>query len=298
MNATASTLSAHGSYRRTRDELATLSTPHGTRSWKPVPHHELVGGLIAELARREIAVVGEQYCTNGRADARLFGVIDLAFTSNDRPDFGMALGLRGANDRSLRIQIIAAARVFVCDNMAFSGSDGGVILARKHTSGLDLSKMVPPALDLYLEKQDAFAVDIDRMKDFALTDRRAKALIYDAFVRDSVMPLRLLPEVHRLYFDDDVQREKFADRSAWSLNNAFTEAVKSLQDSPRDKAGRSIGRYFGRVLHRDGGGHVAIPAGLPAEQVVIDVTPVPEIEQTIAAAAFEEPALDFADFIN
>jgi hypothetical protein len=32
--------------------------------------------------------------------------------------------------------------------------------------------------------------------------------------------------VGRLYFDDDVQRERLRDRNLWSLKNAFTEAVK------------------------------------------------------------------------
>jgi hypothetical protein len=107
------------------------------------------------------------------------------------------------------------------------------------------------------------------MKDFALTDERAKAIIYEAFVRDhAVLPLRLLPAVHQCYFDDDEQRAKFEDRSLWSLNNAFTEAVKRLREVPQHRCGIAIGRYFGRVLHAGSGvSMVAIPA---------DVQPVVE----------------------
>ena len=68
----------------------------------------------------------------------------------------MALGLRGANDRSMAIQVIAAARVFVCDNMCFSGSDGSVVLRKKHTSRLDLAAVVPPAIDQFIERAGAY----------------------------------------------------------------------------------------------------------------------------------------------
>lgn len=267
----ASTLVAHcGGVYRTRGDLLAIPTPDGTDTWKPVPHFDLVSSLIDDLGRRGIAVTREQYATVGRDGARLFGVMDLRVDGLDTPDLSTSLGLRGANDRSMAIQVIAAARVFVCDNLAFSGSDGAVVLKKKHTSRLDLAQVVPPAIESYLEKAGAFRLDIDRMRDFALTDDRAKGLIYEAFTRQSaVLPLRLLPAVHRFYFDDDEQRAKFDERSLWSLNNAFTEAVKGLREIPQQRYGVQIGRYFGRVLHAgSGGSQAAIPAPIepgPAE---------------------------------
>ncbi|MBU6429146.1 MAG: DUF932 domain-containing protein, partial [Cyanobacteria bacterium REEB65] len=199
-----STLIAHcGGTYRTRDDLLGIPTPAGTGTWKPVPHHELVSSLIDDLGSRGIAVVREQYATVGRDGARLFGVMDLRVDRFDTPELATSLGLRGANDRSMAIQVIAAARVFVCDNLAFSGSDGAVVLRKKHTSRLDLAQVVPPAIESYLDKAGAFRLDIERMKDFALTDDQAKGIIYDGFTRSHVLPIRLLPDVHRLYFDDD-----------------------------------------------------------------------------------------------
>jgi hypothetical protein len=74
------------------------------------------------------------------------------------------------------------------------------------------------------------------------------------------MLLRFLPDVHRLYFDDQEQREKFEARSLWSLNNAFSEIVKKLAVTPQQRAGVSIGRYFGRTLHmeKNGAGRFAM----------------------------------------
>jgi hypothetical protein len=240
-----------GGIRRTRDELATLHTPSPTATWRPVPHADLVAELIGGLSARGVHVVRESYCTMGRDDARLLGTMDLQIPDLDTADFGMGLGLRGANDKSLSIQVVAAARVFVCDNWAFSGSAGAVFLKKKHTSRLDLSAVVPPAIEQFLERAGMFRLDLDRMRDTALTDNRAKELIHDGFAGPSpAAPLRLFPAVSRLYFEDDEQREKFPDRSIWSLNNAFTEAVKLLKQGPQHDAGLRIGRMFGRVLHR------------------------------------------------
>jgi hypothetical protein len=129
-----------------------------------------------------------------------------------------------------------------------------VVLKKRHTSRLDLARVVPPAIDAYLEKAGAFRLDIDRMKYFDLTDGRAKELIYDAFANHEVLPLRLFPRVGRLYFDDDVQRARFQDRDLWSLNNAFTEAVKELKTVPQNSCGLKIGRFFGWIIHRESRG--------------------------------------------
>ena len=66
-----------------------------------------------------------------------------------------------------------------------------------------------------------------------------------------VAPVRLFPLVSRLYFVDEEQRARFPDRSLWSLNNAFTEAVKTLKHCPQHAAGLRVGRMFGRILHRE-----------------------------------------------
>src|SRR4051794_33594811 len=212
-----STLMVHsGGTRRTRDELATLHTPAGTPTWKPGPHANLVAELIRGLESQGVTIARDDYCTMGRDDARLLGTMDLRIPDLDTPDFAMGLGLRGANDKSMSIQVVAAARVFVCDNWAFSGSAGAVFLKKKHTSRLDLAAVVPPAVEQFMERAGAFRLDLDRMRDFTLNDARAKELIHDAFAGPApVAPLRLFPPVSRLYFEDEEQRARFPDRSLW-----------------------------------------------------------------------------------
>jgi hypothetical protein len=283
----AGTLIAHrGGVVRTREELQGLATPAATESWKPVPHWDLVNSLIDGLTEHAVQVTRESYATSGKDDARLFGVLDLVIPGLAIPDYGLSLGIRGSNDKSLAIQATAGARVFVCDNMAFSGDSGTVVLKKKHTSRLDLRAVVPPAIDTYLDKANAFVVDIDRMKDFALTDAIAKQTVYDLFLRTKVLPLRLLPVVHDLYFNDEEQRADFPDRSLWSLNNAFTEGVKDIKsEASRMQRQLGIGRAFARVLYRD---------GRPAPAKVIDLGVANVVEDEPAAQEGQaEPAADW-----
>jgi hypothetical protein len=243
-----STLIAHVDCQyRTREQLLDLPTPEPTDTWRPVAHHELVSRLIEDLDRRNIKVTREQYAVGGVNYAKLFGVIDLA---SEDTEIGNSLGLRTANDKTMKAEIITASRVFVCDNMAFSGSDGSILLSRKHTKNFDVSAVVPPAIDMYLEKSGAWRADINRMREFSLTDSYAKELVYDAFMdHKSEIRLHLIIDVNRLYFYDEEQRAKFEDRSLWSLNNAFTEAVKKLKALRQQRVGVEIGRYFSRVLN-------------------------------------------------
>ncbi|MGP0069496.1 MAG: hypothetical protein ACLQGP_38600 [Isosphaeraceae bacterium] len=131
-----------GGIRRTRDELRGLATPPATDTWRPVPHFELVASLVDGLGQQGISIAREEYATS-HSDARLFGVLDLLIPGTAEPDYGMSLGLRGSNDKSLAISAVAGARVFVCDNLAFSGDGGTVVLRKRHTSRLDLSGSSP-----------------------------------------------------------------------------------------------------------------------------------------------------------
>ncbi len=249
MSANANLIVHAGGIRRTRQELAGLFTPPPTATWRPVPHAELVEALLAGLHRQGVEVVREDFCTLGRDDSKLLGTLDLRVHGLNTQDYGMGLGLRASNDKSVAIQLVAAARVFVCDNWAFSGSAGATFLRRKHTSRLNLRAVIPQAVDDFLERAGAFKLDVERMRETAIADGRAKEILHDAFATRA-MPLRLFPIASNLYFDDEVQAEKFPDRTLWSLNNALTEVVKLLKPAPQAESGLRIGRLFGRLAAR------------------------------------------------
>lgn len=255
--ATATNLMVHaGGIRRSLEELRGLHTPAPTATWTPIAHAELVGQVQEGLRAVGCSIINQEYATAAK-DARLFGVMDLmAPAYNEAGGVGLALGLRASNDKSLAIRIIAAARIFICDNLAFSGGGekGSVCLHVKHSGKLRLDRHVPKAIDLFLDKAGVWRADLERMREVEISDGRAKELIFDAFAAskygDRVLPGNRFGDVARLYFNDDEQRIKFPDRTLWSLNNTFTEAVKLLRPSVQMQYGERIGRYFARELAR------------------------------------------------
>jgi hypothetical protein len=97
----------------TREQLALVETPDPTRSFKPVPHIELIDTLDKVLRQNQIAIRKEQFALR-RDGSTLFGVLQLAYA--DTEDGVAALGLRTANNKTMSIQICAGLSVLVCDN--------------------------------------------------------------------------------------------------------------------------------------------------------------------------------------
>ena len=86
----------------TREQLALVNTPDATRSFKPVPHIELIPTLEDVLRENRIAIRKEQFAPR-RDGAILFGVLQLQY--QDTLDGTAALGLRTSNKRTMSIQI-------------------------------------------------------------------------------------------------------------------------------------------------------------------------------------------------
>jgi hypothetical protein len=235
------TLVAHcGAARLSRDELEKVPTPQGTSSWKPIRHADLVTAIESELETRGLAVKEEAFAVQ-RNGALLFGVLDIAW--RDSGEFGAALGLRTANDKSMALQIAVGVRVFVCDNLAFAGDL--IALRRKHTSGLNLGREIAGALDRYQAGVLRLEEDIARMKERTLQDQETKSLIFDAFHR-AILPTRLFRPVSDRFFRPGGDVPTAPERTLWRLHNAFTSEIKALGPAPAFRATIKIGQLLGQ----------------------------------------------------
>jgi len=221
----------------TREQLALVETPDATRSFKPVPHIELIDTLEHVLRLNQITIRNEKFALR-RDGSTLFGVLQLAY--QDTPDGMAALGLRTSNNRTMSIQICAGLSVFVCDNMVFRGDL--IALNRKHTAGLHLRTEINHAVLRFQDHFGRLTGEISNLTDRAVTNSEAKAILHDVFVQ-GILPIRLLPDASDLYFEPFV--DEFRPRNAWSLHNAFTAVAKEMPITTRMPAIQELGRYFG-----------------------------------------------------
>src|SRR5438876_6366937 len=156
----------------TREQLALVATPDATRSFKPVPHIELINTLDEVLGLNQIAIHKEQYALR-RDGSTLFGVLQLVYENTE--DGIAALGIRTSNNKTMSIQICAGLSVFVCDNLVFRGDL--IALNRKHTSCLNLRSELGNAVLRFQEHFGLLTGEIERLRSRELKDGEAKALI-------------------------------------------------------------------------------------------------------------------------
>jgi hypothetical protein len=234
------TLSHTQSQFVTRAELLTIPPPQGTSTWKPIAHGDLIQAIDRQLMVRGIRIQKEMFAIQ-REGARLFAVLDLAFEETE--EFCAAMGIRTANDRTMALEIAVGVKVFVCDNLCFSGDL--IALRRKHTSKFNLNADISIAIDHYQEHLTTLRGHIADMKECPLGDREAKLLIFEVFAQE-ILPIRFFPWVTGAYFKPhpelmpDVQ-----PRTYWGLHNAFTRAIREMAPAPAFAATTKLGRIFG-----------------------------------------------------
>jgi len=128
-------LSHANSHLITREHLFTIAPPPATDTWHPIAHGDLLTAIERQLLVRGITIRAEQFATQ-REGARLFAVLDLSLEHSGAVCASM--GIRTANDRSLALEIAVGLKVFVCDNLTFSGDL--IALRRKHTAKFELNR--------------------------------------------------------------------------------------------------------------------------------------------------------------
>jgi len=234
-------LMAHaGAKKLTRAELLDVPTPEGTETHRPIAHATLVNALVETLGFRQIAPVREEYAVS-KDGMRMFGILDLE-TTFDGCRF--SIGVRNANDKSMRLGLTVGYRVFVCDNMAFSG-DFTPVLA-KHTKNTNLIDVLSIGVDRMQRNFEGMRLQVGAWQKNLLTDEQVKLIIYRGFVQDELdVPKHLARPVHELYFNP--QYPEFAPRTLWSLSNAFTSAFKLLEPVPQFKATAALAPFLEEV---------------------------------------------------
>jgi hypothetical protein len=234
-------LMAHaGASKLTRDQLVEILPPEATDTFKPIAHSQLVNSILETLSFRHINVVKDEYAVS-QDGMKLFGVMELEATGDG---YRFSLGLRNANDKSMRLGLVVGVRIFVCDNLAFHG-DFQPVLA-KHSKHFNLQDALAIGVDQMQRNFKPMSDQIERWRATQIPDEYARLMIYKAFIEDELeAPKHLAKHVHQNYFAPEIP--DFQPRTKWSLQNAFTSSFKALEPIPLYKATASLGSFFEKV---------------------------------------------------
>lgn len=234
---TATLLSQTG--KITRQELQAIPVPQATSTHQPLSHYEIVEALLETLGFRRIEVVRDEYAVS-HDGMRMFGVLDLELGITG---VRFSIGIRNANDKSMRLAMCIGYRVLVCDNMAFHG-DFTPVLA-KHSKHFSLVDAVSIGVDRMQRNFEPLSRHIEMVRETPLTDSAAKLIIYQAFVEGELaVPRHLARVVHDGYFQPP--HEEFMPRNVWSLSNSFTSAFKELDAVPQFRATAKLATFLER----------------------------------------------------
>lgn len=227
-----------GTIMMTREEIADIPEPIATKTFKPIPHIELIQELTNALKEEKIEILDEKFGVSKKGKM-LFGIIKINhILPNNATDGVSCLGLRQANNKSMSIQIYAGFSVIVCDNLFFSED---MIALRRHTSKLELKTELIESvkkLKLHLANLDN---KITELKNQKIDDKEARAIMHEIFANKFV-PVKLLIKISQCYFVP--QYKEFVDKTKWSLLNAFTNIMKSMPIITRSIALQKLGKYF------------------------------------------------------
>jgi hypothetical protein len=201
-----------------RAQLEAVATPRATATWQPIPHWELLTNVEQTLERSGLHVTKEQHGV-GRGGARYFGLLEVA---NGNSDFGLVVGLRNSHDQSFPAGLVVGARVFVCDNLSFSGE---VRLARKHTVHIlrDLPQLTERAVCQLADLRHSQETRFGAYRGAVVSDAAAHDLIVRA-MDDRILPVTRIPDVLDQW---RTPLHEFGGKTLWRLFNSFTEVLKA-----------------------------------------------------------------------
>ncbi len=222
----------------TIDEVRATHTPLNTRTHYPLAHGKFIDRTKEALLSGGYKIVNEAHAL-AKEGNRYFGTIELA-NHGELKDYGWVVGLRNSHDRSCSAGIVAGTRVFVCDNMAFSGE---VSIGRAHTRFCErdlvgLTARAVGKLNNHLWQLDS---RIDAYKDRDMSNRDAHDLIIRAVDARGIVA-RDIPHVLNEWRNPSHQ--EFRPRNAWSLFNAATEVHKRLRPNALIQRGNSLHGVF------------------------------------------------------
>lgn len=135
-------------------------------------------------------------------------------------DYTDTLGLRNSHDRTFPVGIAFGSRVFVCDNLAFSGDH---VIRRKHTAKAqrDLPGLITEIIKPLQYQRVAQNGKLLAYQATPVTDESADHAILDLYRRD-IIGVQRIPEVMEQW---DRPTHDWGDKTAWRLFNAVTFAL-------------------------------------------------------------------------
>jgi hypothetical protein len=210
----------------TRDQLAQLPVPNALGARHKVrPFIDDVNLVTESLSNRGLSIKQEGFGVvtdnQTKLPTRYFGLLEL---TTQKQDFGVMVGLRGSYNQTLPRGLALGSRVFVCDNLAFSGE---VQIKTRQTTFIDkrISSLFERALDRVEQLIELQEQRFERFRNTCLTVNDARFLIIE-MLRQGVITGAQVQYVVNEFERPTYDAHKADGATVWTLHNAVTEVAK------------------------------------------------------------------------
>lgn len=223
-----------------RNNVLKVDTPESTDTWFPLSHQTLIEEVETQLDSASFTVTGETHALSHEGE-RYFGLFEVSgYSETTAKDYSWIVGLRNSHDKSYPAGLVAGTKVFVCDNLCFSGE---VRISRKHTryAMRDLRHLASRAVGELGGKFQQLDQRIEGYKGKLLSDPKAHDLVVKALDCRAITPTQV-PAVLQEWREPS--HEAFRKRNAWSLFNAVTEVHKRLNPHTAVARGQALHGLF------------------------------------------------------
>ena len=219
-----------------RAELDEVLAPPPTGTWFPLRHSQVLSTAEETLGNAGFAITRSQLALS-QDNARFFGTLDLSAPIVD--GVTLTVGVRNSTDKTFPIGLCAGHRVFVCDNLAFSAE---IYVARKHTRFGErrFHEGIATAVGSLQQYQQVEAHRIIDYRTRNVDETEAAACLLHGF-EQGILTTRTLS--HAIEEWRQPTLDEFQPRTAWSLFNAFTNALKDRQSNPAQFAALTMKVY-------------------------------------------------------
>ena len=224
-------------------QLETLPAPVAQgRTHHPIPHHEFAQLVLRRMEQFSYDIAETEFYL-GREGNQMFGLAKLQPTGLYADLMAPVVGFRNSHDMSFSAGVAMGARVFVCDNLAFSGE---IVIQRKHTRHImdDLPDLIDDALTRLVGVNANHEQRVASYRNTPVYKERAARIMLEAHALKLVNNRDLQPAWSEYRLDPLGYDNGHDAPSFWRLYNSITHFWKQ---SPNQYMGPIHGKS--RLLH-------------------------------------------------
>jgi hypothetical protein len=205
-----------------RVEVDAVTVPPPEGRWYPIGHGQVLDLVTENLGAAGLSVERQELALSND-NRQFFATLDVSAEVVE--GVKLEVGVRNSIDKSLSAAICMGEMVLVCSNLSFGGE---LQIARKHTTNAlkDLRDQIPSLIAQVDDYKGVSAMRIACLKRRILDPDLARSVMLKA-AEQQIIGWRMLPLVLKEW--NEPRYKDFEPRTAWSMLNAFTEALKGRQ---------------------------------------------------------------------